>query len=234
VNASRAPSDRVLVQIYGITTVEDAAAVNALRPDNVGVVLDEGIDTWDSVDEVTARAVVAELTDVTVVALSLATDPERVLRTVTTVEPSIVHLARAVDGLEVDAVGRLRSELEPVEVMVTIPVRDATSLVDAQRFAGVADYLLLDTAHPTTGVVGASGLVHDWKLSRQIVDAVGTPVLLAGGLGPDNVRDAIARVAPFGVDSETNTSRVDDRRRKDLQKVERFIGEARAPGGSAG
>jgi phosphoribosylanthranilate isomerase len=113
-------------------------------------------------------------------ALSLSTDPERVLRTAEAVEPSIVHVARAVNGLEVDAVGWLRGALAPVQLMVTIPVRDASSVVDAQRFGDVADYLLLDSMHPTTGVVGASGLVHDWRWSRQIVDAVETPVVLAG------------------------------------------------------
>jgi phosphoribosylanthranilate isomerase len=219
---------RMIVQVYGVTTVDDAAGVNELRPDNVGVVLDEGIETWDSVNEPTLRAIVAELTAVNVVALSLSIDPQRVLRTAATVEPSIVHLARAVNGLGIDTIARLRGDLEPVEVMVTIPVRDATSVSVAQRFAEVADYLLLDTMHPSTGVVGATGLVHDWSWSKQIVAAVDVPVLLAGGLGPDNVRMAIDLVRPDGVDSETNTGQTEDRRRKDLEKVARFIRLARA------
>jgi phosphoribosylanthranilate isomerase len=218
----------VHVQVYGVTTAGDAAGVNAFRPENVGVVLDEGIPTWDSVDESTMRAIVAELVDVDVVALSLSTDPPRVLRTAATVEAAIVHLARAVDGLGVDAVARLRDTLAPTEIMVTIPVRDEGSIGVARQFADVADYLLLDTMHPSTGVVGATGLVHDWSYSRRIVAAVSTPVFLAGGLGPDNVSEAIDVVRPFGVDSETNTSRVDDRRRKDLEKVARFIEVARA------
>jgi phosphoribosylanthranilate isomerase len=220
----------VHVQIYGVTTAEDAAGVNALRPENVGVVLDEGIPTWDSVDDSTMPTILAELPDVSVVALSLSTDPARVLRTAATVEPAIVHLARAVDGLGVDAVARLRAALAPAEIMVTIPVRGEASIGVARRFAEVADYLLLDTMHPATGVVGATGLVHDWSWSRRIVEAVSRPVFLAGGLGPDNVADAMNAVRPFGVDSETNTSRVDDRRRKDLAKVERFVDLARAAG----
>jgi phosphoribosylanthranilate isomerase len=218
----------MIVQVYGITTVEDAAGVNELRPDNVGVVLDEGIETWDSVDEATMRAIVAELTAVNVVALSLSTDPQRVLRTVAAVEPSIVHLARAVDGLGIDAVARLRADVEPAQVMVTIPVRDASSVSVAQQFAEVADFLLLDTMHPSTGVVGATGLVHDWSCSKRIVAAIHVPVLLAGGLGPDNVRQAIDHVNPDGVDSETQTSHSENRRRKDLDKVSRFISLARA------
>jgi len=219
---------RMIVQVYGVTTVDDAAGVNELRPDNVGVVLDEGIETWDSVSEPTMRAIVAELTAVNVVALSLSMDPQRVLRTAATVEPSIVHLARAVNGLGFDTIARLRGDLEPVQVMVTIPVRDASSVSIARRFAEVADYLLLDTMHPDTGVVGATGLVHDWSWSKQIAAAVDVPVLLAGGLGPDNVREAIDLVGPDGVDSETNTGQAADRRRKDLDKVARFIRLARA------
>ena len=64
---------------------------------------------------------------------------------------------------------------------------------------------------------------HGWRLSRDLVSRVSTPVFPAGGLGPDNVVDAIARVEPAGVDSETHTSRTDDRRRKDLDRGRAFI-----------
>jgi phosphoribosylanthranilate isomerase len=219
----------VIVQIYGITTVDDAATVNALRPDNVGVVLHDDVDTWDSVDEPTMRRIVAELRDVRVVALSLSRDPDRVRRIAAKVEPAIVHVARAVDGLGVDHIAQLRADLAPIELMVTIPVRDKSSVLDALLFAPVADYLLLDSMDPASGVVGATGLTHDWSWSREIVEQVDVPVILAGGLGPDNVRAAIDAVGPAGVDSETNTSRTDNRRRKDLDKVARFIATSRSP-----
>ncbi len=218
----------MITQIYGITTPADAAVVAALGPDHVGVVVDEGIDTWDSVDEATARAIVRELGGCRVVALSLSTDRDRVLRTVDTLAPAIVHLARAVGGLGVDGVASLRDAVAPVEVMTTIPVRGPDAVEDARSFAPASDWLLLDTAHPDTGVVGASGLTHDWSWSRAVVDAVARPVLLAGGLGPDNVAEAIATVRPAGVDSETRTSRDDDRRRKDPARVRRFLELARA------
>lgn len=218
----------MIVQIYGITTVEDAGLVASMAPDHVGVVVDEGVDTWDSVDEPTMRAVVRELTPCKVVALSLSTDRERVLRTVETVEPAVLHVARAVGGLGIDAVASLRDAVAPVEMMVTIPVRGADAVEDARAFAPVCDFLLLDTAHPDTGVVGASGQVHDWSWSRAVVEAVDVPVVLAGGLGPDNVADAISTVRPAGVDSETHTSRTDDRRRKDPDKLRRFVAAARA------
>lgn len=217
----------MLVQIYGITTVEDARLVCDLGPDHIGVVIDEGIDTWDSVDEATARKIVARLGDATVVALSLATDTARIRRTAEVLCPQILHLARAADALTPEAVQRLRQEVDPVQMMVTVPVRGPEAHDVARRFAPCSDYLLLDTAHPSTGVVGATGHVHDWTISAAIVEDVAVPVFLAGGLGPENVAEAIERVTPAGVDSETRTSRSDDRRRKDLHKVRQFIDIAR-------
>jgi len=218
----------VLVQIYGVTTPEDAALVNSLRPDHVGVVLDEGIGTWDLVDHDTMRAILAELTDVSVVALSLSTSHRRIVETVAAVSPAVLHLARAVGSLDADSLAALRAEITPVKLMVTIPVLGPEAVDVASALDPVSDFLLLDTAHPQTGVVGATGFVHDWSISQAIVDAVDTPVILAGGLGPDNVDEAIRAVRPYGVDSETRTSRSDDRRRKDPEKLRLFIERARA------
>jgi phosphoribosylanthranilate isomerase len=221
----------VLVQIYGVTTAEDAEAVDELGPDHIGVVLDEGVDTWDSVDEGTARDISAKVRSARVVALSLSTDPRRIRRTADCLRPGILHLARAAGGMAPEAVAGLRRDVAPVEMMVTIPVRGVQDRELARRFAEAADYLLLDTADPATGVVGATGISHEWSLSAVIAAAVDVPVILAGGLGPDNVVEAIRRVRPKGVDSETRTSRSDDRRRKDLGRVRAFIDLARSAGG---
>jgi phosphoribosylanthranilate isomerase len=217
----------VYVQIYGLTTTEDAAAVDRLGPDSVGVVLDEGLPTWDSVDADTARDIVRALPHVRVTALSLSTDPDRILSTVKTIRPDIVHLARA-DTIDDATLQRIRAKIEPAQLLLTVPVDGPAALDVARRLSEVADSLLLDTKHPDTGVVGATGHTHDWSISADIVNSLDTTVVLAGGLGPENVRDAIAAVRPFGVDSETRTSLESDRRRKDIAKVEAFISLARS------
>lgn len=219
-------TERVLVQIYGITTVQDALAVDRLGPDHIGVVLDEGLPTWDSVDEDTACAIADAITSARVVALSLSTDPQRITTTADVLHPAIVHLARA-HLMSTPTLTAVRDALA-AELMVTVPITGRDSREVAVRLATVADYLLFDTAHPTTGIVGATGLAHDWGLSTEVARAVERPVILAGGLGPHNVLDAIEQVSPAGVDSETHTSREDDRRRKDLEKVETFLRLARA------
>jgi phosphoribosylanthranilate isomerase len=216
----------VLIQIYGLTTAADAADVDRLGVDHIGVVVNEGIDTWDSVDEATALAIANAVERSQLVALSLSTEPERVLATAELLRPSIVHLARA-HHMPTATLAQLRERLAPTQLMLTVPVNDEKDLIEAARLAEVADYLLLDTSHPVTGTVGATGLVHDWDLSARIVASARCPVVLAGGLGPDNVADAITRVRPAGVDSETRTSSDRDRRRKDLAKVAAFIDVAR-------
>jgi phosphoribosylanthranilate isomerase len=217
----------VLIQIYGLTTVADAVGVDHLGVDHIGVVVDEGIDTWDSVDEATAQAIASNVQSSRLVALSLSTDPERVIATAALLNASIAHLARA-DQMPTATLDQLRVQLAPTELMVTVPVRGERDLVEAARLADVADYLLLDSSDPLTGIVGATGVVHDWDVSARIVASARCPVILAGGLGPDNVADAITQVRPAGVDSETRTSSDGDRRRKDLAKVEAFIHQARA------
>ncbi|MGE5445853.1 MAG: phosphoribosylanthranilate isomerase, partial [Ignavibacteriales bacterium] len=61
----------------------------------------------------------------------------------------------------------------------------------AQEYDGIADYLLLDSHDPRDKQIGALGKIHDWSTSKRIVTSVKTPVILAGGLGPDNVLEAI-------------------------------------------
>lgn len=217
----------VFVQIYGITTSEDAALVDRLGPDSIGVVLDEGIETWDSVDADVAHQIVSTVRQARITALSLSTDPDRALATARALGPDLLHLARA-HQMETAALERIRVSIEPAQLMLTVPVQGPHSISMAHRLAEFADYLLLDTKHPETGTVGATGRTHDWTISAAIVRTLNRPVVLAGGLGPRNVEDAIAAVKPFGVDSETRTSMDTDRRRKDLVKVETFIELARA------
>ena len=93
------------------------------------------------------------------------------------------------------------------------------ALLDDYLHAGVT--LLLDT--PAPGLYGGAGQTGDWSLARQV--AAEWPVILAGGLTPDNVAQAVAEVAPRGVDV---SSGVETNQAKDIQKIQAFIEKARA------
>ena len=88
------------------------------------------------------------------------------------------------------------------------------------------DAFITDSFDPDTGAIGATGKVHDWQVSARLVDLSPRPVILAGGLNPDNVRNAIIQVRPAGVDVHTGIEGSDGRKRRDL--VERFVAEAQA------
>ncbi|MBN1101838.1 MAG: hypothetical protein JXL84_00340 [Deltaproteobacteria bacterium] len=105
----------------------------------------------------------------------------------------------------------------------------------ARVFEPVSDIFLVDTwvgQEPVQGFIGITGKTADWSRAVRLVSGSTTPVILAGGLSPDNVYEAMLRVAPFGADSCTLTNRVDEagnpvRFQKDFGKVERFVMEVR-------
>ena len=79
---------------------------------------------------------------------------------------------------------------------------------------------------------GITGQTCDWNMARCLVQTSRIPLILAGGLSPDNVAEAISRVEPAGVDSCTLTNARDNlgrpiRFRKDADKVKAFVDEAR-------
>lgn len=88
------------------------------------------------------------------------------------------------------------------------------------------DAYITDTFNPATGQEGATGLTHDWRISRRLVELSPRPVILAGGLHDGNVAEAIRAVRPAGVDSHTGVEGPDGR--KDEGKVRRFVERAKA------
>lgn len=107
-----------------------------------------------------------------------------------------------VDALSEGSYAELRTALPGIKLVQVIHVRDEGSIDEALGVATQVDALLLDSGNPGLAVkeLGGTGRVHDWQLSRRIVDQSPVPVFLAGGLRADNVRAAIDTVQPFGID----------------------------------
>lgn len=144
------------------------------------------------------------------------------------VQPDIVHISTDPRVVGVDELVELRAGLgSSVKLMKAIPVSGPHSIELALEFARLCDYLLLDSKDPGLPGIGATGTPHDWQISRQIVEQVTIPVILGGGLDPENVQQAIAVVRPWGVDSNTGTNLAGDPVRKDLRKIARFVNAAR-------
>jgi phosphoribosylanthranilate isomerase len=95
----------------------------------------------------------------------------------------------------------------------------------AVELAPFVDGFITDTYAAETGASGATGRTHDWNVSRRLVLLSPKPVILAGGLTPSNVRQAIEAVRPAGVDVHTGVE--DGNGRKDREKVLAFVVEAK-------
>ncbi len=84
---------------------------------------------------------------------------------------------------------------------------------------------ITDTFDPATGAEGATGKTHDWNISRELVKLSERPVILAGGLNPENVRKSIEFVRPVGVDVHTGVENSSGR--KDETLVKKFVSQAK-------
>jgi phosphoribosylanthranilate isomerase len=224
----------MIVQIYSLTHPDDVRALVDMGVDHIGLA-PAGQGLRAELPHGEARALF-DLLPPTVLgaALTMRAELEPIVAMAEAVQPAIVHICSASDALGVAEQRRLRSLLPPgTKIMKAIevggPETAARALAAAERFAPVSDFLLLDTDSPEITGIGAVGQVHDWDVSARIVERVGqeVPVILAGGLSPDNVAAAIHHVRPAGVDSFTWTNTVDNSRRKDLELARRFTQEAR-------
>lgn len=114
----------------------------------------------------------------------------------------LTNTVQIVDALQNGTYDDIRQGLPGVKLVQVIHVTSEESLEEAVKLAPRVDALLLDSGNPNLAVkeLGGTGRVHNWSISRKIVESVPVPVFLAGGLRPDNVREAIETVQPFGLD----------------------------------
>lgn len=195
---------RVFVKICGITCAEDFAAVTALRPDAVGFVF------WPGSTRCVAPEVVGRWTA-----------PPGILKVGVFVDSPPDEVARVVRAAGLDVV-QLHGE-EKVADYRGIAARTWKAVhLDAGEAVQVpedADAVLIDRYE--AGMPGGTGKVCDWTRAAAFTRAVACPVLLAGGLTPANVAEAVGRVRPWGVDVSSGVEQAPGR--KDIGNVERFI-----------
>ncbi|MCC6904642.1 MAG: phosphoribosylanthranilate isomerase [Anaerolineae bacterium] len=219
----------MIVQIYGVTTVEDGIAVAKLGAERIGLVLceDERL-THDGVSNAEAQAIMAALPPhVVVTGLTFSTDADEIEEQMRTVKPHVLHLTVTPDLFPIAAIRRLKAKLPGIEVMQAIPVSGPEAVEQALLFEEVAEVIMLDTPRAGGHAIGATGKTHDWSISRKVVEACKRPVILAGGLSAANVAEAIRTVRPWGVDSSTLTSNPANMKRKDLERTRAFIEAAK-------
>jgi len=97
---------------------------------------------------------------------------------------------------------------------------------EIEDFYPLIDAVLLDSYNKSTGQVGGTGQPHDWKQSAELLKQCPLPIILAGGLDPDNVIEAIQTVKPFAVDA--NSGLKNKQGGRDPVRCQTFVANARA------
>ncbi|KZX49193.1 MULTISPECIES: phosphoribosylanthranilate isomerase [Haloarcula] len=203
------------VKICGVTDNKDRDAVIAAGADAVGVIHGVPVDTPREVDEKTATTLVDGVPPfVTSVLVTMPTTVQEAVRRIDRVEPDAVQVH---DGLSPAELGALDSRI--TQNIVAVVEAEAPAIED---YADHADALLVDSVDADGG--GGTGETHDWERTRNLVDSLDVPVVLAGGLTPENVAEAVETVKPFAVDVASGVESAGGK--KDHDAVERFVRNA--------
>ncbi len=207
---SHPPLSGIWTKICGTTRTEDAVAAANMGADALGLIL------FDKSPRAVDVAECAEL---------FSGLPEQVRKVAIVVNPDTSLVHAALDSGVIDMLQFHGEESEKfclqfaVPYMKAIRVRDYDQAMQEISRYPSADMFLLDRYQEN--VPGGTGKTFDWSIARKIVENTKQPVVLAGGLSPENVAEAIAEVAPFGVDVISGVE--ESHGVKDLSKVERFI-----------
>jgi phosphoribosylanthranilate isomerase len=212
---------RTRIKICCIQSEDEARLAIAHGADALGLVgtMPSGPGPID--DELIAAIAAQVPPPVATFLLTSETEPEAIIAHARRCGTNTLQL---VDRVAPAAYPRLRQALPGIKLVHVIHVEGEHSVAESVEAAAHADALLLDSGQPhaPVKVLGGTGRVHDWAVSRRIVEAAPCPVFLAGGLRDDNVQAAIAAVSPFGVDLCTGVRRPDDYA-LDPAKLEPFV-----------
>jgi phosphoribosylanthranilate isomerase len=206
-------SDATRAKICGLTNAEDLAVSIGAGADAVGFVVGVPVNSPREISPDRARELIEELPPfVTSVVVTMPETPEEAVSLVERVRPDALQ----VHGADPETIDAIRKAID-VPVLAAI---DAGADVD--RFSAGADTLLVDSLDAAGA--GGTGETGDWAAARSVVGRSSVPVILAGGLTPENVGEAVAAVDPFAVDV---ASGVEERGgRKDHDAVRAFLTRA--------
>lgn len=197
------------IKFCGLRTTEDVEEVNLLRPDFVGFVFAE--NSKRRISERQAELLKSQLQPgIFKVGVFVRDDPERIANLL---HAGTIDIAQLHGGEDTEYVRKLR-EMTDHSIIQAFRIDSEADLLAAAK--SEADYILLDSGN------GGTGTKFNWELLKDFQ----RPYFLAGGLDPENVRDAIRILHPFAVDV---SSGIETNGRKDPKKMELFVENVRRP-----
>jgi phosphoribosylanthranilate isomerase len=215
-----------IIQIAGVHDLAEARLIAEARPDWIGFPFGLPVHEEDCSPEKAAE-IIRALPDAIVPVLITYLDRHAPVCTLAhRLGARAVQLHGPISRAETTALRAARPDLILVKALIVRPGAGTELDTDLREFAPVVDAFITDTWDPDTGASGATGKTHDWTVSRRLARAAPKPLILAGGLTPENVARAVETVHPAGVDAHTGVE--DPRGFKDAHLLHSFISRARA------
>lgn len=208
----------VRTKLCGLGTQADVDAAVDAGADALGFITDVNVDTPREVDPERAHELASTVPPfVTTVAVTIPENVEEAISVAETVDPDALQIYGKFVPDDIEEI----SERADVDVIVALGVEDEER---AHELDGAADALLVDSL--TEEGAGGTGETHDWDATRTLRAELDTPLVLAGGLTPENVADAVSTVDPFAVDTASGIQRDEEPGRKDHAAMRAFVREA--------
>ncbi len=184
----------VRVKICGITREQDLADAVDAGADAVGFVVASPLSPRNLTYERAKELIKNVPIFVDSVVVTATSDFSELLKVCNVLRPSALQIC----GNEFSNVEKLRNVLSNIKLIKVINVHEVSDVKSLKNLANEFDALLLDSV---VGGYGGQGKVHNWKISSKIVEYLSPkPVILAGGLTPENVAYAVQNVRPYAVD----------------------------------
>lgn len=210
---------RTRVKICGLTHPEDVAGAVRAGADAVGVVSEVSVDTPREVDPDRAADLLAETPPfVAATLVTMADNPEEATDLVERIDPDAIQIHGRPDPAACEEIRAAGADL--------LLAVGADGLEGIGDYAGAIDALLVDSTDDNGA--GGTGETHDWERTRAATENLETPVILAGGLTPHNVAEAVRTVEPFAVDVASGVE--SEPGRKDPAAVSAFVERVAAAG----
>lgn len=215
------------VKICGLTNLEDAELAVSFGADALGFIVGVRRRAEDAISPEEARRIIRSFPPY--VSSVLVTDLMEAKRVIELWKETEVTTIQLQDEIPFDEIMLVRKSLPSVRVVKAVHVTGQKAVDKARSYEGLVDAILLDTINIKEDRIGGTGLTHDWRISRRIRERCSLPVILAGGLKPENIEEAIRIVQPYGVDVNSGVEDPEGglHGRKDSNRVKAFIEKAK-------
>lgn len=214
-----------IIHVAGIIDQVEADMLVACGVDVLGFPFRLAKHSEDLSEDEAAKIIRSLRSPVQGLLITYLTQAEEIVALCSRLGVSYVQLHGDASAEELTRLKALRPGLRVIKSLIVREGNFAELTAQVERLAPCVDAFITDTFDPMTGATGATGKTHDWNVSRRLVEATHRPVILAGGLNPANVREAVLKVGPAGVDVHTGIEGPDGR--KSWELALRFVAEAR-------